>query len=359
MEEDILAPGKHFPEDAVPPTREEVLGELEKYGYSCGGAIRLIDTSHGANDIRLNYVIGREYVLRMGVAPGMTEERMAELDRLIARYKEFGLKCPAFLTDAEGRFFHEFGGMQCYLAEYVDLPIMYEAGLSEEAADAVWREVLDSVALFAKRYKNVDLTENFGMYSLFDLSPFDREIGIDEKQQNFQRLCAELDRIGEIALRERLEKKHEDIRQKLLAVYKSLPRCVFQGDENSSNVLLGEDGHLAGFIDFNLAGTEVVVNQFANLGGGFDEEIKEPIGAEVRLSRALESYRRYQGRMLELYGPTDEERRALSWYSWIALTAGWPQYCFFSEGLKDEKLKPEILGLLGLLAELDDSALML
>ena len=152
---------------------------------------------------------------------------------------------------------------------------------------------------------------------------------------------------------ERLQARHTMIREKIRSVYKDLPRCVFQADENLSSVLVDENRHLAGLIDFNLAGTEVIVNQFANLGTGFDEDNLEPIGAENRLNHLLETDRRYQKRLFDIYQASDLEKQAISWYSWIAMAAGWPQVCFFLEGLKREKLKKEILDLLSLLADMD------
>lgn len=345
-----LKPGKHFPENLTPPGREDVLSELAKYGCAGQGEIRLIDTTHDADDIRLNYIVDKRWVLRFCNAPDMTETRLRELNRLIGRYRDFGLKCPAFLEDGEGVFFHQWNGFTCYLSEYVDLPTAED--LPTEEKETLWQEVLDSVALFAERNRNVDLSDTMGMYSLFDLAPFDKPAGKDEKQQNFDELCEALRKMDETALAERLEAKHTQVRDKLRAVYRELPRCVFQADENLSNVLIDGEHHMAGWIDFNLAGTEVVVNQFANLGGGFDELVKEPTGAGKRLNDALESYRKYQGRMLTLYHATEQEKQAMRWYTWIALAAGWPQVCFFLDGLKDDTLRDEILELLSLIAEL-------
>ena len=48
---------------------------------------------------------------------------------------------------------------------------------------------------------------------------------------------------------------------------------------------------------------------------------------------------------------SEQEKQAIRWYSWIALAAGWPQVCFFLEGLKSESLRNEILELLALLAD--------
>lgn len=344
-----LKPGKHFPERMTPPSREDVLSKLAEYGFASQGEVRLIDTSHDADDIRLNYIIDNKWVLRYCNAPDMTETRLRELNRLIGRYVDFGLRCPAFLTDKTGKFFHQWHELTCYLSEYVDLPTAEDLPMVEK--ETLWREVLDSVAGFAERYRNVDLSDTMGMYSLFDLAPFDKPIGIDEKQQNFNSLCDALHKMDETSLARRLEAKHTQVREKLRAVYRELPRCVFQADENMSNVLIDEEHHMAGWIDFNLAGTEVIVNQFANLGGGFDALVKKPIGAKKRLDDARESYRRYQERMLMLYHASELEKQAMEWYSWIALVAGWPQVCFFLDGLKNN-MRSEILELLALLAEL-------
>lgn len=349
-----FSPRSIFPEDKKAPTKEDLLVCLEAYGIKADGMdIGLIDTSHDKDDIRLNYLIDKKWVLRITNAPEMTEERFQDLNRLIDRYIDFGLKCPRFIADKDGKFLHEWDGWTCYLQEYIDLTIVYDVHrkLDQDVQDAIWQEVLDCVAGFAEKYRNVDLSDTYGMYSLFDLAPYDIPIGKDEKQQNFESLCQTLTDMGEKALVERLEKKHSEVREKIKAVYCNLPRCVFQGDENFSNVLMTEDYHLAGFIDFNMAGTEVIVNQFANLGGGLKDREREPIGAKARLDYAIESYHKYQGRMLEFYHANDLEKKAIEWYVWISWIAGWPHVCFFLDGLKDEKLKDEVLELLGLLAD--------
>ena len=85
-----LIPGKHFPANMKVPERIEILSELSKYGYTGLGKICLIDTSHSSDDIRLNYVIDKKWVLRFCNAPEMTETRLTELNRLIERYIQFG-----------------------------------------------------------------------------------------------------------------------------------------------------------------------------------------------------------------------------------------------------------------------------
>ena len=43
-----------------------------------------------------------------------------------------------------------------------------------------------------------------------------------------------------------------------------LPKCVYQGDLNSSNILLDDNNKFCGLIDFNMYGTEVNINCFLN-----------------------------------------------------------------------------------------------
>ena len=50
-----------------------------------------------------------------------------------------------------------------------------------------------------------------------------------------------------------------------------MPRCVFQGDLNSTNEL-HKEGHFVGLIDFNMAGTDVNINVFLNETNWFPEE---------------------------------------------------------------------------------------
>ena len=260
-QEDILTPGESFPAGIAVPSRAELLRELASFGVDSAGAIRLVDSTRGAEDIRLNYIIGKQWVLRYCNQGNMTERRMAALNRLIGRYRAAGILCPAFCPDAAGNYLHSHGPLQCYLSEYIDLRLADEAeGID---IDRLLFQVQASVASFAEANRDVDLSETMGMYSLFDLSPFDIPVGYDEKQDNFHQLIELLRRERKDELAARLEARHDLIRQKLRAVYRSLPRCVFQADENFSNVLIDESGNFAGFIDFNLAGTEVIVNQLA------------------------------------------------------------------------------------------------
>ncbi len=355
MDEQLFSPGKRFPADMPVPQGKDVADALLSFGVVCPSPVRLIDSTHDASDIRLNYIVGKQYVLRFCNAPDMTEKRMNSLSRLIGRYHSAGILCPRFIPDKQGLYLHSLMGLKCYLSEYVDLPLAEGSPLPDE--EELIGEVEESVARFARINRDTDLSDTMGMYSLFDLSPFDIPIGEDEKQQNFDQLLALLREEKEDALANLLAERHAQVRSGLKAVFRSLPRCVFQGDENFSNVLIDSSGHFAGFIDFNLAGTEVIVNQLANLAGfDYDEKCLSPKGAEARLDFAVARFRRHMARMLTIYPASDIERRALAGYAWIVMTAQWPTLCFFKSALSGP-LREEILSLLTLIASLPEERL--
>ena len=336
------------------PAWEELLGLLGLYGVKNMENVGIIDTSFDEQDIRWNYIIDKKYVLRLTNAPGMTEARLRAMDRLIARYADFGLRCPAFLPGTDGLFFHGWGTLKAYLSEYVDLPTADEAGLSPEEKEALRTEVVLSLAGFLERYKGVDLISTMSMYSLFDLSPYDEAMGMDEKQENLNNLCAALREVGEDALARELAAKNEAVRGRLLSVYKSLPRCVTQGDEGFTNVLLNDDKHLAGLIDFNLAGTDVCVNLIANNAVlDLDSLGSDAFDPDEALEKLLSGYRKNAARMLEVYHATEAERAALRDYAWIALAAQYPNASACRERLKKEDSRPSTLALLREIAALN------
>ena len=347
---------KEFMEGISIPQYEDILSALSTYDIHPSGTIKLIDSSHDAEDIRLNYIIENRWVLRFCNIFNMTEQRLNDLYRLIERYREAEILCPQFIRNAQGQFLSKWHQMVCYLSEYIDKPIASDETILDE--DALVLEVGKSVARFAEKHRNIDLSETMGMYSLFDLCPFDIPIGIDEKEDNFNQLISLLRDIGEDRLVDKLVSKHMNIRKNLKAIYKDLPRCVFQGDENFSNVLIDDKQHFVGFIDFNLSGTEVIVNQLANLAGfDYDEKQEKQEGAQNRLNYALDYFRRHVENMLRSYHASAQELQALCWYAWIVMVAQWPTLCYFRDCINGE-LKGEILEMLSLIADIPEEQLL-
>lgn len=54
----------------------------------------------------------------------------------------------------------------------------------------------------------------------------------------------------------------EENKQQLAKIYPKLPTSVFQSDHFGDNLILDREGHFKGVIDYNLAGTDTVINVF-------------------------------------------------------------------------------------------------
>ena len=87
---------------------------------------------------------------------------------------------------------------------------------------------------------------------------------VDEKQENFDNLKKCLMDKGYIDLANKLIKQNDEAREKIKTVMANLPRCVYQGDLNNSNIVIDKEDNFRGIIDFNMYGTEVNVNCFLN-----------------------------------------------------------------------------------------------
>ncbi len=131
------------------------------------------------------------------------------------------------------------------------------------------KEVVEHLGLLAAKFSNVDLSEIRSMWSIIDLSPFD--VDVDEKQENADTLAAALRETGFEALADRMEILNRELRAAIMPHFRALPRCVFQGDLNSTNEL-HDNGRFVGLIDFNCSGTDVNINVFINETNWFPEE---------------------------------------------------------------------------------------
>lgn len=258
-------------------SKKELEELLIQFGVDFFEEYEMIDSSHGESDIRHNYIIDKKYVLRINSAKVMTEERIKELNILIKRYNDFGVKAPYYISNVYGAYVLEYKDFYCYLSEYLDYPLA--EGVEETYKKELFAERIQFICEFAEQFKDVDLIETLSMYSLFDLAPYDQSKGIDEKQENFNALMLDLKASGEFELVDRLTAAYANDRNELRDIYKKLPRCVFQGDENFSNLCVDEENHIIGLFDFNMSGTEVIANYLANIAfqGDFDfsEELLE------------------------------------------------------------------------------------
>ena len=335
----------------------QVLDLLQLFNIHSAESIEYVDSSQGEDDIRHNYIIDKKYVLRLNSAKVMTEERLTELNTLIERYRSFGMKAPLFLKAENGSFVVEQDGNNCYLSEYLNLPLAEDVKF--RCREDLIRQRLVFISRFAQTFKNVDLVETVSMFSIFDLAPYDKLSGldIDEKQENLNQLVADLTQAGYVELAQKVNAKNEELRRQLKPIYKELPRCVFQGDENFSNLCVDENDRIVGLFDFNMSGTEVIANYLANNAfmGHFcyEDEILDKHTPEEVLQILLGAFLRSTVLIREHYSFTEQEFSAYLLYGKIAMISAYWNASTFGEYLKQEKYKDKIVAIVELILSED------
>lgn len=330
---------------------------LRQFDIQIVDAIEFVDSSQGEDDIRHNYIIDKKYVLRLNSAKVMTDERLTELNTLIERYRSFGMKAPLFLKAESGNFIIEQDGKNCYLSEYLDLPLAEDVKF--RCREELMRQRLVFISRFAQTFKNVDLVETVSMFSIFDLAPYDKLSGldIDEKQENLNQLVADLTQAGYVELAQKVNAKNEELRRQLKPIYKELPRCVFQGDENFSNLCVDENDQIVGLFDFNMSGTEVIANYLANNAfmGHFcyEDGILDKHTPKEVLQILLDAFHRSTALIRAHYSFTEQEYSAYRHYGKIAMISAYWNTSTFAEYLKQEKYKEKIAAIIALILDED------
>lgn len=325
----------------------EIQSVLDHFGLTFQNATKVHDTSRGEDDKRLNYILDDRYVLKVNSVGVMWEERLQEISRLIARYRSVGVYCPAMIPTLNGPLscccVKNEKEYTCFVEEYAIYPL-YER---EQEHDR--REVVEHLGVLAARYSGVDLSDIKSMWSIIDLAPLD--VDVDEKQENTNALVAVLRECGFDELAQKVDELNNEMRRRVVTVFRQLPRCVFQGDLNTSNEL-HRDGHFAGLIDFNLSGTDVNINVFVNETACFPEEEEFD---RLTVEQILEKMEIEQADMLSVifrhYTMNEAEVFAFPLYQRIANLFQYPNVCSMAKWLKDDARKDKCAQLIQALVD--------
>lgn len=195
--------------------------------------------------------------------------------------------------------------------------------------------VLPFLGKLVSRYSGVDLSETYSMWSIIDLAPFDNEI--DEKQENINVLCEALEQGASEnhVLAERIRFLNEKARGHIKEFFNRLPRCVFQGDLNPTNILVDEDNDFKGIIDFNMCGTEVNVNCFLNESMYFLEKEEFAVCSPSELASKIAKVQdRLMEKILEHYELNEAERAVYEDYRFVINVGFYPNVMLMVKLLK-------------------------
>ena len=325
----------------------EIQNILSHFGLSAQKITNFYDTSRSDDDQRLNYILDDKYVLKVNSTIAMWEGRLQEIHRLIDRYHSINVYCPDLIPALDGSFSHVFWKNDkkyiCFVEEYAFYPVL---GWGNEYNR---KEVIEHLGVLASKYTNADLAETKSMWSIIDLAPLD--VDIDEKQENTNILIDALRKNGFINLAVKIDEFNNMMREKIMEVFHKLPRCVYQGDLNSTNIL-HKDGHFAGLIDFNMAGTDVNINVFLNETNWFPEESGfNALSVSEIISKQDFEQEEKLSVIFQHYTLNDDEKYALPYFKRIVDLFQYPNVCQMTEWLNHDALKDKCAELIAAMIE--------
>lgn len=218
-------------------------------------------TVRSVNDIRMQFNIDNNWVLKIASCKNYDKEFFIETDKLIDNYNKVGIYSPRYKKSKYDTYLYEFDFENIAFIAWIEEYAPYKICTSEEYTEGLKLQVLEETSKYMDKYTDKDIMTRNSMWSIIELSTWDDKI--DEKEENYILLREALLDINEIDLVSKLNQVNKDCRNLIKDNIKDLRKCSIQGDLNPSNILI-KDGKFIGLIDFNMAGKEVNINHILN-----------------------------------------------------------------------------------------------
>lgn len=327
---------------------KDVLEICKLFNVLDGKITSFIDSSKNEEDQRYNYIIDDKYVLKMNTNGTITEKFLDEVNSLQEKYRSIDVYCPKLYKSNEGVYLISYSknneDYQCYMEEFAP----YKTARSVVETYEGKLDMLGHVGKLASKYTNFDLVDTRSMWSIIDLAPLDDEI--DEKQDNLNGLIELLQEKSFDELANQLVIANKEARETIQIYFDELPRCVYQGDLNPSNVLVDDDGKFVGIIDFNLFGTEVNINCFLNECMYYLEETDfETLSALEIFTKMNDIQEKLLSKIWKYYVLNDVEKKCFDAYKKLIDISFYPNVELMKYYLEEGKEVNKVLELITLL----------
>lgn len=326
----------------------ELLNRIcDHFNINNNSTLQFIDSSHSLDDIRLNIFIDNDWVVKINSKNNINEASFNELNQVILNYRGSGIYAPKNRKSINGTYLYEFKysgkNLIAYVEEYAPYPVCKDG----EFTDKIKLEALIATADYMQKYNQKDLMSRYSMWSIIELPVLNE--GIDEKEENFQLLVSALRTINEFELVKQLDSINRLCRDRIHSVFSKLRKCSIQGDLNASNILV-DRGHFVGLIDFNMAGTEVNINNILN-ETRFDlkmEHFEEFSSKEI--FELMTNYRKsILDKMFECYTLDAIELSVWHDYRKIIDLFLWPSVALWTKMMEENKYVEKIIELIRLI----------
>lgn len=268
-----------------------------------------------------------QFVIKIAANDFTTKERINGWVEIINAYRSLGYYSPALIKSRAGNYAEEiiFHAKPCVVweEEYAKYHLFGSLDKSvytgRDGRYVFHNEVLAFLGRVAGKH-----------YDFFPyksgwvrLEPFGANETTDEVTQcvkTFDSLVKE--KAPHYVLRwEKIYSLFEENKKQLMGMYSTLPTSIFQSDHFQSNLLLDEEGHFRGVIDYNLAGADTVINVFLYtvlFGYGYhygnlqvDESIMLPEYNSVAQDFMMQSIRDTLKYLRQFYTFNEEEAQAV------------------------------------------------
>jgi hypothetical protein len=324
-------------------TNKEIEEICNCYNLKNSQVSEFINTTKSDADQRYNYIINSMYVLKITNSRVVNEKYIADMHRLIKKYNEAEIYCPKICKTIKNQFTDFLYKNGEKFVFYLEKKSKYKTRKESGFVDYIFKkQMLNHLGTFASRYQDVDLLDTWSMWSVVELSPYD--ILIDEKQDNFNELISCLKVIDQNILANRLDELNRDSRNKIKEYMKRLPRCVFQGDLNDSNILVDKQGKFQGLIDFNMFGTEININCFLNESMYYitQDDFEKLTGLEI-LNKVIRVQEDLLAAITSQYYLNQDEREAKYYYNNIIYTSFWPNVVLMIQLINENRYVDKII----------------
>lgn len=212
-----------------------------------------------------------KFVIKAAANGFTTPERVTGWVEMIENYREMGYYCPMLLKSRNGNYAEvlevqgkSFVVWEEELAKYSLPKNVKDKPRTPDGKRFVYEEELwEFVAKVGQKH----FTNTWGDSLYVRLIPVQGEKTdeVTECVEKFESLIREKAPkfIGRM---ERVLELFQENKKKLEQVYFTLPTSVFQADTWNDNVLLDEEGHFRGILDYNLSGKDTMINMAFEAG---------------------------------------------------------------------------------------------
>lgn len=212
-----------------------------------------------------------KYVIKIASNNFTTAERVNAWADLIEEYGKMGYYSPCLLLSKNENYAEcaTFKGKKCIVWEEEFAKYNFICDLDKSAyTDKNNRYTYhDELLAFFGKVGEKHFKGFPGKSGWVRLEPFGRGDSVDEITECVQTFDAlvKSDAPYYVKRWQEILRLWEQNHKILQEVYPLLPTSVFQGDWSESNLLLDDNGHFKGIIDYNLAGEDTVLNIFMSM----------------------------------------------------------------------------------------------